>query len=154
VLDEAAVIKGGYWMVPPAPGARIAIAYQGPVAPEAMAGFNALREEEPGAGLLAITSPDRLHQGWLTARSRARGGPAAASHIEALLAPLAADAGIVTVLDGHPASLSWLGGVRGHRIAALGVDHFGQAGDIPALYAEYGLDVETILDACAQVMLG
>ena len=153
-LDEAAVIEGGYWMVPPAPGGRIAIAYQGPVAPEAMAGFNALREEEPGAGLLAITSPDRLHQGWLTARARARGGPGAPSHIERLLAPLAADAGIVTVLDGHPASLSWLGGVRGHRIAALGVDHFGQAGDIPALYAEYGLDVETILDACAQVMLG
>ena len=154
VLDEAACIAGGYWMVPPAAGARIAIAYQGPVAPEAMAAFETLREEEPGAGLLAITSPDRLHQGWLAARQAARRGPAAPSHIETLLAPLAPGAGIVTVLDGHPASLSWLGAVRGQRIAPLGVDHFGQAGDIPALYAEYGLDVDSILDACAQVLLG
>ncbi|MDW8316036.1 MAG: transketolase, partial [Rhodovarius sp.] len=56
-LDPAAVIAGGYWVVPPAPGARIAIAYQGAVAPEAMAAFATLREEEPGAGLLAVTSP-------------------------------------------------------------------------------------------------
>ena len=153
VLDEAACIAGGYWLVPPAPGARIAIAYQGPVAPEASAAFEALREEEPGAGLLAITSPDRLHQGWLASRQAARRGPAAPSHVETLLAPLARDAGIVTVLDGHPASLSWLGAVRGQRIAALGVDHFGQAGDIPALYAEYGLDTDAILDACAQVLI-
>ena len=141
-------------MVPPGPGARIALAYQGPVAPEARAAFDALREEEPSAGLLAITSPDRLHQGWLDARRGARRGPAPLSHIETLLAPLAPGAGIVTLLDGHPASLSWLGGVRGSRVCALGVDHFGQAGDIPALYAEYGLDVDTILDACAQVLLG
>ena len=153
-LDEAACIAGGYWLHPPAPGARIAIAYQGPVAPEALAGFEALRAEEPGAGLLAITSPDRLHQGWLDSRRAGRGGPAAPSHIESLLAPLAPGAGIVTILDGHPASLSWLGGVRGQRVAALGVDHFGQAGDIPALYAEYGLDTDTILDACAQVLIG
>ena len=153
-LDADAVIAGGYWMVPPAPGARIAIAYQGPVAPEAMAAFDSLRDEEPGAGLLAVTSPDRLHQGWLDARRHARSGPGAApSHVETLLAPLAPGAGIVTVLDGHPAALDWLGGVRGHRIAALGVDRFGQAGDIPALYAEYGLDEAAILDACAQLML-
>ena len=152
-LDEASTIAGGYWLHPPAPGARIAIAYQGPVAPEALAAFETLREEEPGAGLLAITSPDRLHQGWLSSRQAARRGPAAPSHIETLLAPLARDAGIVTVLDGHPASLSWLGAVRGQRIAPLGVDHFGQAGDIPALYAEYGLDTEIILDACAQVLI-
>jgi pyruvate dehydrogenase E1 component len=154
-LDEAGVIAGGYWMVPPTPGARIAIAYQGPVAPEAMAAFATLREEEPGAGLLAVTSPDRLHQGWLEARRAARRGPGAApSHIEALLAPLAPGAGIVTLLDGHPAALDWMGAVRGQRVAALGVDRFGQAGDIPALYAEYGLDEAAILDACAELLLG
>ncbi|TCH97021.1 transketolase [Roseococcus sp. SYP-B2431] len=154
-LDAAQVIAGGYWMVPPAEGGRIAIAYQGPVAPEAIAAFEALREEEPGAGLLAITSPDRLHQGWLESRKRARSGPGAApSHIETLLAPLAPGAGIVTVLDGHPAALDWMGGVRGQRISALGVDRFGQAGDIPSLYAEYGLDEAAILDACAQLLIG
>ena len=154
-LDAAQVIAGGYWVVPPAEGARIAIAYQGPVAPEAVAAFEALRAEEPGAGLLAVTSPDRLHQGWLNSRKRARSGPGAApSHVETLLAPLAPGAGIVTVLDGHPAALDWMGGVRGQRISALGVDRFGQGGDIPSLYAEYGLDEAAILDACAQLLIG
>ncbi len=155
VLDPAAVIAGGYWVVPPAPGARIAIAYQGPVAPEATAAFDELVAEEPGAGLLAITSPDRLHAGWLAARRAARcGAGAVPSHIEQLLAPLAPGGAIVSVLDGHPAAHAWLGGVRGHRVVPLGVDHFGQAGDIPDLYRAYGLDTDAILDACAQALLG
>ena len=154
VLDAAQVIAGAHWAVEPAPGARIAIAYQGPVAPEAWEAFEELRDEEPGAGLLAITSPDRLHAGWLDASRKRRAGEAAQSHIETLLAPMAVDSGLVTVLDGHPASLAWLGAVRGQRVAALGPDHFGQAGDIPDLYREYGIDTSAILDACAQVLLG
>lgn len=154
-LDPAAVIAGGYWAVPPAPGARIAIAYQGPVAPEAMAAFEELQTEEPGAGLLAITSPDRLHAGWMAARREARKGPGAApSQIEQLLAPLAPGAAIVSVLDGHPAAHGWMGAVRGQRVVPLGVDRFGQSGDIPDLYREYGLDESAILDACAQALLG
>jgi pyruvate dehydrogenase E1 component len=153
-LDPAAVVGGAYWVVPPAPGARIAIAYQGPVAPEAMAAFEELRTEEPGAGLLAITSPDRLHAGWLSARRKARSGFGAPSRVEELLAPMAPGAALVTVLDGHPAAHAWLGAVRGQRVVPLGVDRFGQAGDLPDLYAEYGLDVDAILDACAQALLG
>jgi pyruvate dehydrogenase E1 component len=154
-LDAAAVIAGAHWAVPPAAGARVALAYQGPVAPEAESAFALLREEEPTAGLLAITSPDRLHAGWLTAaRARRAGERGARSHIERILAPLAPGAALVTVLDGHPASHSWLGAVRGNRVVPLGVDHFGQSGDIPDLYREYGLDEDAILDACAQALLG
>jgi len=153
-LDPAAVIAGAHWVVPPAPGARIAIAYQGAVAPEAEAAFAELRQEEPGAGLLAVTSADRLHAAWLASRRAARQGFGAPSHVENLLAPLARDAAIVTVLDGHPAAHAWLGGVRGQRVVPLGVDRFGQAGDIPDLYREYGLDEDAILDACAQALLG
>jgi pyruvate dehydrogenase E1 component len=154
-LDAAAVIAGAHWVVPPADGARIAMAYQGPVAPEAELAFAELQAEEAGAGLLAITSPDRLHAGWLaSARARRDGERGATSHVEAILAPLARDAALVTVLDGHPAAHAWLGAVRGQRVVPLGVDHFGQSGDIPDLYREYGLDVDAILDACAQAMLG
>ena len=153
-LDAASVIAGAHWVVPPAPGARIAIAYQGAIAPEAEGAFAELRQEEPGAGLLAITSPDRLHANWLRAGRTARQGFGAPSHIENLLAPLARDAAIVSVLDGHPAAHAWLGAVRGQRVVPLGVDRFGQAGDIPDLYREYGLDESAILDACAQALLG
>jgi pyruvate dehydrogenase E1 component len=152
-LDPAAVIAGAHWIVPPEPGAMIALAYQGPVAPEAEEAFAILREDVPGAGLLAITSPDRLHAGWLDAARARRAGQPAPSHIERILAPLAPGAALVTILDGHPAAHSWLGAVRGQRVIPLGPDHFGQSGDLPDLYAEYGLDVDAILDACAQALL-
>jgi pyruvate dehydrogenase E1 component len=154
-LDADAVIAGAHWVVPPAEGARIALAYQGPVALEAEEAFAELQAEEPGAGLLAITSPDRLHAAWLAAgRARRGGDPTARSHIDRILAPLAPGAALVTILDGHPATHAWLGGVRGHRVVALGPDRFGQSGDIPDLYREYGLDTDAILDACAQALLG
>jgi len=154
-LDPAAVIAGAHWIVPPAPGARIAIAYQGPVAQEAEAAFAELVSEEQGAGLLAITSPDRLHAGWLAAgRARRAGDRTAQSHIETILAPLSRDAALVSVLDGHPAAHAWLGAVRGQRVVPLGPDRFGQGGDIVDLYREYGLDTDAILDACAAALLG
>jgi pyruvate dehydrogenase E1 component len=152
-IDADAVIAGAHWVVPPVAGALIAIGYQGPVAPEAVAAFTELQSEEPGAGLLAITSPDRLHAGWIAALRARREGKAAQSHIEHLLAPLAPEAALVTVLDGHPATHAWLGSVRGQRLVPLGPDHFGQSGDIPDLYREYGIDTDAILDACAQALL-
>ncbi len=152
-LDAAAVIAGAHWVVPPGQGAPLALAYQGPLAAEAEAAFEALREDVPDAGLLAVTSPDRLHAGWLAAARARRAGRAARSHIEALLAPMAPGSAVVTILDGHPAALAWLGAVRGQRVTPLGVDRFGQSGDIPDLYGEYGLDQSAILDACAQALL-
>ena len=153
-LDEAAVIAGGHWVVPPGEGAALALAYQGPVAREAEAAFAQIADEVPGAGLLAITSADRLHAGWLAAQRARRGGARAEAHVERLLAPLAPGAALVTVLDGHPAAHAWLGAVRGSRVVALGPDRFGQSGDIPDLYRAYGMDEDAILDACAQALLG
>ncbi len=154
VLDEAAVLAGAHWVVPPGAGAKLALAYQGPVAAEAEAAFEALREDVPDAGLLAVTSPDRLHAGWLAAARARRRGEAGVSHIEGLLAPMPPGSAVVTILDGHPAALAWLGAVRGQRVVPLGVDRFGQSGDIPDLYGAYGLDESAILDACAQALLG
>ena len=55
------------------------------------------------------------------------------------------DALIVTVIDGHPATLSWLGSVHGHRVAGLGVEHFGQTGTIADLYQHFGIDTDGIV---------
>ena len=67
---------------------------------------------------------------------------------------LAPGAGLVTVLDGSPAALSWLGGVRGQRVSPLGTDRFGQTGDLPDLYRTYRLDREAIIDAMAELFVG
>jgi pyruvate dehydrogenase E1 component len=66
---------------------------------------------------------------------------------------LAPGAGLVTVLDGSPAALSWLGGVHGHRVSPLGTDRFGQTGNLPDLYREYRLDTDAIVEAMAELMV-
>ena len=155
------IVDGAYWLKAPTAGAELALVYTGAVAPEATAAWEAAAEDIPGAGLLAVTSADRLNAGWAAAQ-RARQSaapmtgsspPNALSHIENLLAPLAPDAGLVTVLDGHPATLSWLGAVYGHRTHSLGVEHFGQSADIPDLYRAHRIDTDAILDACAKIGL-
>jgi pyruvate dehydrogenase E1 component len=145
-----AVIAGGYWQVEPSGEAPLAIAYSGAVAPEAIEAHQTLVEEIPGLGVLAITSADRLYHGWLDAlKARAAGDASAVSHAEALLGRLAPGAGVITVIDGHPSTLSWLGSVAGHRPDPLGATRFGESGDIPELYAKHGLDANAILDMAA-----
>jgi pyruvate dehydrogenase E1 component len=132
----------------------VAIAYCGALAPEALAAAHRLAERLPNVGLLAVTSPDRLHAGWIRAqRARMDGDRLAASHAEALMTALPAGAGLVTVIDGHPATLSWLGGVARHRIQPLGVERFGQSADLPDLYRLYGIDDAGIVRAAKAVML-
>ena len=58
------------------------------------------------------------------------------------------------VLDGHPASLSWLGGVQGHRTIPLGVNRFGQSGDLVDLYGHYKIDTDAVVEAAEQVASG
>lgn len=148
------VLKGGYWLRQPAPGAEAAIVFTGAVAPEAIAAWEALRDDLPGLGLLAVTSPDLLHAGWTAQRAaRWRGERGAVAHVGQLLGALSPTAGLVTVLDGHPATLSWLGGVRGQRVSPLGVERFGQTGDLPDQYALHRIDAAAICDAMAELFL-
>src|SRR6185295_2766806 len=143
-----AIIDGGYWLRQPEPAGELAIVYCGAVAPEAIEAAGLLCEDQRGVGVLAVTSADRLSAGWHAAqRAREQGDPEARAHIEGLLAALPRDAAIVTVTDAYPEALSWLGGVCGHRVRALGVEHFGQSGSLSELYGHYGLDVNAILAA-------
>ncbi|MGI9371537.1 MAG: transketolase, partial [Hyphomicrobiales bacterium] len=144
-LDTAAregIINGGYWLRPPQEGTQLAIAYTGTVALEAQQALGGVLSKFPGAGLLAVTSADRLNAGWKAAQTAQQHGKAQTSYVEQLLAPLDRQAQIVSVIDGHPAALSWLGGVHGHKVQALGVEHFGQTGTIDNLYREYRIDAD------------
>ena len=151
---EAGALKGGYWLKQPGIGTEAAIVATGAIMPEALAAWQELQDDLPGLGLLNVTSPDLLHRGWSSARAgRWTSGQSEVSHAAKLLAALSPTAGLITVIDGSPATLSWLGGVRGQRVSPLGVDRFGQTGDLPDLYREYRLDTRAIIDAAAELFL-
>jgi pyruvate dehydrogenase E1 component len=153
---QTAITEGAYWLRKPGPNCDLVIAYAGAVAPEAIEAVGLIGESRRDLGLLAIISADRLHAGWTEARQsrRDRRGLQHLSHIERLLTPLARDCGIVTVIDGHPATLGWLGSVGGHRLEALGVERFGQTGTIDELYRHHGIDANAIIDAAESLTAG
>jgi len=146
-------LAGGYWLREPADGAEAAIVAMGAVMPEALAAWEELSQDLPGLGLLAITSPDLLHRGWTAAQAARWNAGRNPSHIEQLLSCLAPRAGLVTVADAAPASLSWIGGVLGQRVAPLGVEKFGQTGTLADLYAAYRLDGAAITEGVAEILL-
>jgi pyruvate dehydrogenase E1 component len=146
---RAAVLAGGYWLRQPAQGAGLALVGAGAILPELLEAAAALADDLPELGILAITSADRLLEDWRAVQERRAQGESASAVLERLLAPLAPDAALVTVLDGHPATLAWLGSATGRRVYPLGVDRFGQSGDIPDLYRLHGIDADAILDRVA-----
>jgi pyruvate dehydrogenase E1 component len=150
-----AIVDGAYWLREPGPNCQVVVAYTGAVAPEAIQAIGLMAEDRRDVGLLAITSADRLNAGWTAAcRARERGLIHARCHIERLFADLPRHCGIVSVLDGHPATLAWLGAVHGHRVRPLGVEHFGQTGSIEDLYRHYGIDAHAIIAAAETIAPG
>jgi len=146
-------LKGGYWLKEPGPNAEAAIVAMGALMPEALAAWEELSDDIPGLGLLSVTSPDLLHRAWTAAQAERWAGRREPSHVEHLLSRLASGAGLVTLCDAAPASLSWLGGVLGQRVAPLGVERFGQTGSLPDLYAAYRLDGKAITEGIAELLL-
>ena len=137
------VVKGGYWLRKPGPNPEIIIIYQGVVASEAVEATALLGERFKDIGVLGITSSDNLFHDWknkyLTNEKNNKN-----SHIEDLLKIIPKDTKIVTVIDGHPMTLSWVGSVFGHKIIPLGVDKFGQTGSLNQLFSEFAIDSESI----------
>jgi pyruvate dehydrogenase E1 component len=150
-----AIVDGAYWLRKPGPNAQVVVAYSGAIAPEAIAAVGLMAEDRRDVGLLALTSADRLYAGWTAAqRARERGLVHARSHIERLFADVPPQCALVTVLDGHPATLGWLGAVQGHRTRSLGVEHFGQTGSLAKLYRHYGIDTQSIIAAAQAIAPG
>ena len=108
----------------------------GAVLPEALTAA-----EELDADVVCVTSADLLFR---ALQARAGLGEGEHAILERLFAP---GRPIVTVLDGHPHTLSFLGAVRGVPVSCLGVQRFGQSGDIAELYEHHGIDAESIVGA-------
>jgi len=149
------IINGAYWMRRPGPNAQLVVACTGAITPEAIEAVGMMGEDRRDIGLLVVTSADRLNAGWNAAlHARENGLSHARSHIERLLDDLPPHCALITVLDGHPATLAWLGSVAGHRTRALGVEHFGQTGSLAELYRHFGIDARAIIAAAQSLTSG
>ncbi len=146
--DKNNIVQGAYWLRKPTSGTTRAIVYCGAIAPEVMGAVQDLQQENKDMAVLAVTSSDILYRDWSSARRKSAvekmNKP---SHIEKLMGQLARDCVVVTVCDGHPLNLSWLGSIHGNPVVPLGVEVFGQTGDLIDLYESYKIDSAAIVAA-------
>ena len=147
------VVAGGFRLrEPDDPDAddRVLIATCGALVPEALSAAEQLAADEGvHATVLCLSSPDRLYHNWQRARTRPLrdGAPSEGSHLHALIEGPERGLPVVTVIDGSSHALAWIGSALGTRSVPLGVDRFGQTGSQPELYAEYGIDADSIATA-------
>jgi pyruvate dehydrogenase E1 component len=130
-------------MKEPGPNPEIILVYQGVTAHEVFEAAGFLGDELKDIGVLGITSSDCLFHEWKEKSSSLK-QKNENTHIEKLLNNVPKDTKIITVIDGHPMTLAWIGSVFGHQIIPLGVDRFGQTGNLKELFSEFLIDTESI----------
>lgn len=150
------VVEGGYWLrdyrgVPDYPRAhRFNLISTGVMTAQALAASDQLREEGVYANVIQVTSPDRLYQGWRAyTRSRLADRQSEEPYLFELIPPEERHP-LISVIDGHPLSLQWLGEALEVPQVALGVSEFGESGDIESLYRSMGIHADDIVAATAR----
>ena len=119
----------------------------GALLPEALAAADTLAEEAGlSAEVVCVTSADLLYRAF---QARAGLGEGDAAALEALL-PHAVP--LVTLLDGHPHTLAFLASARQVPVACLGVQRFGQSGDLAELYEHHEIDAESVVGAALDLL--
>lgn len=126
----------------------------GAMIPEAVAASNALFDEGVYANVVNVTGPGPLYRAFQKSIHDAMDGKGSRDRFMSdSIPPESRGAPIVTVQDGHPHSLAWIGSALGVPVVPVGVTEFGQSGSMSELYSEYRIDVESIM-AAAYVALG
>jgi pyruvate dehydrogenase E1 component len=115
----------------------------GAVMPEVAAAADELEAAGIAVDVVCLTSADLVFRAIQARQGLADGDDG----ILPVLFPKSRSSPIVTVLDGHPHTLAFLAAVDGAPIASLGVQDFGQSGDVGDLYRYFGIDAETIVGA-------
>ncbi|WP_262401343.1 transketolase-like TK C-terminal-containing protein [Actinomadura sp. CNU-125] len=126
----------------------VTIAVQGAVVPEALRAAERLDAMGLAADVVCVTSADLLYRA-LRAR---QGHDDAESWILEQVFPADRATPLVTVLDGHPHTLSFLGTVNRVPTTGLGVTGFGQSGSLEDVYRHHGLDAESIVGAALDLV--
>jgi pyruvate dehydrogenase E1 component len=148
------VLSGGYWVrdYRGEPDYRaktpVHIFATGVMLPEALRASEVVREDEVYANVINVTSPDLLFADWF--RASGHGAP---SYLDELIPPEERGVPALSVIDGHPLTLGWLGGALGCPLIPLGVVNFGESGSTQALYRKHHIDVDAIVEGIAQLLV-
>lgn len=127
---------------------QITVAVMGAMVTEALAAADRLQHSGVRADVICITSPGLLFQAWQARQGR---GPGESWILDQLL-PADRATPLVTVLDGHPHTLSFLGNIHQVRTTGLGVSRFGQAGALEDVYRYHGIDTDSIVRAALDIL--
>jgi pyruvate dehydrogenase E1 component len=141
-------LAGGYPLRRAAERPAITIVAMGAPVVEAVQAGEDLAASGYATDVVCLTSADLVFRA-LQARSGLAGG---SDWILEQILPGDRSTPLVTVLDGHPHTLSFLSAVHAQPIACLGVDDFGQSGDVPDLYRYFGIDADTIVGAALDLL--
>jgi pyruvate dehydrogenase E1 component len=127
----------------------VTIAAMGAVVPQALEAAARLQHEGIEADVVCITSPDLLFR----AVQARQGRDASPTWILDQAFPADRATPLVTVLDGHPHTLTFLAALRQVPFAALGVSAFGQSGGLDEIYRLHGIDTDGIVRAAMDLVL-
>ena len=123
----------------------------GALVPNVVEAADLLADQGISADVVVVTSYDRV---WRAVQSR-RGllrGPAVDEGV--LDRAFGHRAPLVTVLDGHPHTLAFLGTVTGTPVTCLGVQVFGQGGGVEEVHAYHGIDARSVVEAALDLVDG
>ncbi|MCP3857896.1 MAG: pyruvate dehydrogenase [Actinomycetia bacterium] len=147
---RADVLAGGYRLLePPSEGdGAVTLVATGAMVPEAVEAAAQLADEGVDAGVVVVTSADRIYRGWQGGIRAAVGHGSTRvdeNHLDRLVPIEERDRPIVSVHDGSSHTLAWLGTALGCRQYPLGVERFGESGTIADLHELTGISAGHIV---------
>ena len=122
------------------------LASSGAVMPEVLAAAKQLALEGVIAHVIDITSLGRVFGSWQRTLKQGIRTATTPSLPGVLRTTFTEKAPIVSIHDGSSHAMAWLGSALGMPQVAMGVDNFGQSGNIPDLYAIHDLNAESIIN--------
>lgn len=147
------VLAGGYWLrdyrqePDYAQRPRVHVFASGVMLEEALQASDLASADGIYANVINVTSADRLFQGYVEASRQGT-----LSYLDELLPPAERTIPAITLLDGHPLTLAWLGAVLTAPVKPLGVMHFGETGSLAQLYHKHHIDTDAVLTAIVQLL--
>jgi pyruvate dehydrogenase E1 component len=147
-LRRRQVLAGGYRLRESAGAPDITLVGMGAIVPELLGAADELTAAGIAVDAICLTSPDLIFRALQTRQGLYDGEDAVLDE----LFGAERTAPIVSVLDGHPHTLSFLAAIAGAPLACLGVQDFGQSGDVQDLYRHFGIDADTIVGAALDLI--